>query len=222
MRKLFITSLAALLLLSCEKENTSPISIHAYFPLETGNYWIYGHYRIDSQGNEILLDRTDSVVVSGDTMINGLTYHILEGNNYPHQGGAWMRQAILRDSMNYLVDEEGRIRLSTVNFDDILEQRTQMNGQDSLYTLSYQMVREPELSMTPAGTFRVINFKGTVVSHMDIAHINYPRRIDNHYAHDVGPVMNTYLYLNDPSRGERRLLRYGTINGPSQYGRVGP
>ena len=84
MRNLVFLGLALVFLFSCKKEteelqennNQVPVS---YMPLKIGNYWIYQTYKIDSLGNESIDGAVDSVRVTKDTLINGNTYFVLEG-----------------------------------------------------------------------------------------------------------------------------------------------
>ena len=39
-------------------------------PLDIGNYWVYETFRVDTNGTELMLNFHDSMVVTGDTIIN--------------------------------------------------------------------------------------------------------------------------------------------------------
>jgi hypothetical protein len=60
----------------------------------------------------------------------------------------------------------------------------------------------------PAGTFEVLNFKGTAFSYKDLSGIDNPRYLNNLYAKGVGKVLQTYFYFNSPVISEKRLIRY--------------
>lgn len=220
MRKLFYAGLFLFLFASCEKDDSTGFNPEAeealnYFPLETGNSWVYKNYEIDSVGNETDLNIMDSVVVTRDTLINGNLYYVLEGTNYPlnidpFTGENWSTLAILRDSSGYLVNHKGEIMLSVDNFTDTLFMQMATNGEDTIHTITYQMEKPDELINVPAGKFEVINFKGTVYNlspHKNPA-IKNPRYINYYYANNVGKVLQTYFYLNGTSTFEKRLVRY--------------
>ena len=219
MRNLFLLTLTLGLLVSCEKETDpvltdkdSPISRTGYLPLEIGNYWIYQHVHIDSLNNEILSDRIDSTVVERDTLINGHQYFVLEGINYPFNGGQWGIIDILRDSLGYIVTPEGDIRFATDNFSDTLASKIEVIQEDTLYSLTYMMETVDYSLTVPAGSFEVLNFKGTAISYQDLSEIENPRYLNNFYALGVGKVLKTYFYFHSPVISEKRLIRYHINN----------
>ncbi len=219
MRNLFLLTLTLSLLVSCEKETDpvlidkdSPISSNGYLPLEIGNYWIYQHVHIDSLNNEILSDRIDSIVVERDTLINGHHYFVLEGINYPFNAGNWGIIDMLRDSAGYIVTHEGNIRFSVNNFTDILAEKTEVIQEDTLYSLTYKMETVDYSLTVPAGSFEVLNFKGTAISYRDLSGIENPRYLNNLYALGVGKVLQTYFYFHSPVISEKRLIRYHINN----------
>ena len=154
---------------SCNKEHSNPkldpVDKTNYFPLEIGNYWIYEHYDIDSSGIETERNRTDNVILSRDTIINGNQYFILEGTNYPFDDGNWGIVDILRDSSGYLVNEKGQIEFSADNFADTLNSKPGVFNNDTLYTLTYQMEKVSDPVTVPAGEFEVLNFKGPLTTY---------------------------------------------------------
>ncbi|MCP4314058.1 MAG: hypothetical protein GY790_22630 [Bacteroidetes bacterium] len=213
MRKLFLLGMIASLFVSCEESDPLNTKELDYFPLEVGNYWIYQHFNIDASGSELATSVTDSILVSGDTIINGQRYSILEGTNHPFNGGKWGVIDILRDSMGYIVTQTGRIRFSGENFSDILDAEVKVMNSDTLYTLSYKMEKEDALCSVPVGDFEVLNFKGTVLSPEGMTNIDYPRYLNTYYAKGVGPVLKTFFFLNSPVITEKRLVRYHVPNG---------
>jgi len=215
MRKLFLLGLMAFFFVSCENTDLNPgidepvlPADPGYFPLTIGSSWVYQHVIIDTLGHETLRDVSDSVVVSKDTLINGKLYYVFEGSNYPINGGNWGIVDILRDSMGYIVNQHGEVKLSFENFTDTLHVKKEMHQDQLLYTLTYKMEREDVQFGVPAGSFQVINFKGTLISAMENEAIPNPRYLNNLYADGVGNVLKTYLYLSSPNIIEKRLLRY--------------
>ena len=210
MRKLFVLGLAMALISACQKTPDPELTPEStYTPMKIGNYWIYAHYQIDLNGHALPQSRTDSFIITGDTLINGSMYYIFEGTNYPLNGGQWQIIAMLRDSSGYLVDVNGIIRFAEDNFTEVLASKTEMHNGDTLYTLTYKMeVMAGEVTV-PAGTFETLNYKGTVTMPQDNPGIQNPRYINTLYAKGTGKVLETYFFLNDARINERRLLRQG-------------
>ena len=221
MRQLFLISLILGLLTSCEKgtdsnliDGGSPISSNGYFPLEIGNYWIYQHVEIDSSNKETVREIIDSMVVDRDTFINGNQYFVIEGTNYPFDGGRWGTLELLRDSSGCIVNHEGVVRFSENNFSDTLASKTEVINQDTLYILTYKMEEVGHSYSAPAGNFTVLNCKGTVFSYHELSGIDNPRYLNNFYARGVGRVLQTYLFFHSPVISEKRLIRYHVKNIP--------
>lgn len=221
MRNLFLLSLIISLLVSCETGTDTPLNDdntsnpgNSYMPLEIGNYWIYQHVDITSQGQETVRDITDSIVVDRDTVIDGNQYFVIEGTNYPYDGGKWGTLELLKDSSGYIVNHEGVVRFSEENFTDTLAAKTEVIDQDTLYRLTYKMEEVDGPYSSPAGSFTVLNCKGTVLSFQELPGINNPRYMNNYYAKGVGRVLQTYMFYHSPVIREKRLIRYHVKNIP--------
>ncbi len=210
MRKLFVLGLSMALLSACQKSDDAlPSGVSSYTPMKTGNYWVYAHYQIDPNGQAIPQSRTDSVAITGDTLINGKVYYKFEGTNYPWSGGRWGLLALLRDSSGYLVNANGTIKFAAGNFTDILASKTEIIEGDTLYTLQYRMERVAGTVSVPAGEFEALNYKGTVIMPDDRPGIQNPRYINTYYAKGTGKILETYFFLNDSRINEKRLIRFG-------------
>lgn len=208
MKKLFLLIIAIAFLWSCQKDDNTTTKV-SYLPLEIGNYWIYQYIEIDTSGNESAMPQIDSVVISRDTIINHKKYYVFEGTNYPYTyRGYWGIVDILRDSSGYIVNQNGFIRFAENDFTDTLACKVESHENEILYTITYQMVKTNNAITIPAGTFGVLNYKGTVVTSLNTPGINYPRYLNCYYAKEVGNVLYTYFYINSPKYFEKRLLRY--------------
>lgn len=210
MRKLFCLGLVVTLFASCAKDDpttsVAPVDKANYFPLQIGNYWIYEHFEIDSSGNETKRNSTDSVVISGDTVIGGNQYYIME--DYAINGGMWESTDYLRDSSGYIVNREGKIIFSADNFTDTLASIIHIEGGDTLFVVNYQMEKLTSQVVVPAGTFEVLNFKGTIIEYYQYPGIKNPRYSNNYFADNVGKISETTLYFHSPIISEKRLVRY--------------
>ena len=208
---MFYFSLMLAALISCKENDDNPNDdlqvVYDFLPMQTGNYWVYGHYKIDTLGNVFDEERADSVVITGDTLVNGKQYYVFEGTNYPYLA-VWGIIDLLRDSSGYIVNDRGIIRFTDGNFDDILASKTEVISGDTIYTVEYRMKNPDSVITVPAGSFGVLNYCGTVETPQDIPGIANPRYMNNYYADEVGRVVETYFYLNNPNIYEKRLLRY--------------
>ena len=207
MKNVFLLGIiATIFITSCKKEKSVTSSIN-YTPLTIGNYWVYKNYSIDTLGNETILSGIDSVVIDRDTIIRGKAYLVFEGTNYPIQA-RWGIVSILRDSLDYLVNEKGEILFSKNNLSDILHEEIRLGNTDTLYTLRYQMENVNGSISVPAGTFNdVLNYKGTLYTYNSIL-VNNPRYLNNYYVPDVGRIVSTWYYLSSPTIFEKRLVNY--------------
>lgn len=123
MQNLTVTLLLlATLLFSCKKSETElpqlpePETESESFNWEhtPGSYWVYQWYRIDSTGNETLLNTTDSMVVIGDTIINGHSYTAFNSGEFLLPS----KVVYQRDSSGYIVNHLGGIKFSYMAFND--------------------------------------------------------------------------------------------------------
>jgi hypothetical protein len=209
MRKFIAFIMAVAFLSSCQKEDDNAVKT-SYMPLRIGNYWIYQEFRIDTSGNEIASSKLDSVIIKRDTLINHKKYYVLEGTNYPFSH-YWDIIDILRDSSGYIVNQNGTVRFAEKDFRDTLVYRAESNiydNNDTLYTITYHMERNNNAVTVPAGTFEVLNFKGTVIAYMNTPGIKWPRYTNCYYASGIGKIMETYIYISSLQSIEKRLVRY--------------
>jgi hypothetical protein len=210
MRKFIALIMALAFFSSCKKEEDTIAKV-SYLPLKVGNYWIYQEFMIDTSGNETANSIIDSVIINRDTIINRKKYFVLEGN-YPYRN-RYQRGIIdnLRDSLGYIVNQNGTVRFAENDFTDTIAYSAAINiydTNDTLYVLTFQMERINNHITVPVGTFEVLNYKGTVVTSMNIPGIKYPRYLSNYYAKGIGKILNTYFYIQSPNIYEKRLIRY--------------
>ncbi|MCC6726345.1 MAG: hypothetical protein IT258_17690 [Saprospiraceae bacterium] len=206
----YLTLLAlAMLVFSCncndDDSAANPIPATNYLPLTVGNYWVYQWYKIDASGNETPYGSyLDSVYVSGDTLINGFTYHILEGRelNVPFR-------KFYRDSSGYLVSTISDIPLfSTTSTTEQLGIDTVFAGPEPLAMLEYAMQNPTPTVTVPAGTFSDCL---TTLTSMTSFEDDYPygiRTYPYHYAEGIGRVQHKVSFYGSPDYLESRLLRY--------------
>lgn len=66
---IFFGFLMTLVILSSKKDNPAQPELLNYTPLSIGNYWVYETFKVDTNGNEELLNNYDSLVINRDTII---------------------------------------------------------------------------------------------------------------------------------------------------------
>lgn len=208
---LMSAALLGLLVAGCKKEeeplvnqpvpNPVPQSI-AYFPLDSGSYWVYEHIRIDTNGNETFM-QTDSARVVGDTIIGGNTYTIIR--DFGFAAG----DLFVRDSANCIVSSNGAIFIAA-----------NLQGQQiAVETVS--TVAGPAMIITDSmdvGNYPVSLNSGnysTLQRNTTLRYLIPPTTAQPHapyrtnFATGIGMVRNQYIYASQPHLlYERRLLRY--------------
>jgi hypothetical protein len=207
MKRVFLLILiSGIISVSCKKDESednqtpTPTPSADYMQLEVGNYWVYQWYNIDSSGNESLMAKSDSSIITGDTLIGGRTYFkklIVQNENYVE---------FLRDSIGYLVDHGGMVRFSDHDFTKIL--RIEEIVPD-VATIEFQMANQDSLISISLGTYPTYNFRGTVYP----MNPQYPYGINythNFYADGMGLIKTSSYYFSNPNlRVERRLVSFG-------------
>ncbi|MBN2746174.1 MAG: hypothetical protein JXR34_05560 [Bacteroidales bacterium] len=217
MRILFALALTIALFTSCKKDNNddtnqetpNPVTKN-YFPLKIGNYWVYEQYKIDTLGVATSTNQIDSVIITRDTVINNNTYFVMEGRNYPFNGGNWGIVEISRDSSGYLVNPDGFILLAPNRIGDTLATRVQLYGGNDTMFILYGYMEQPTTPVTvQAGTFDVIDFKVSTVYYQPLPPgTTNPRYSHNMFAENVGRVLTSYFFSSSSNHFERRLIRY--------------
>lgn len=210
--KILVILVLALMAGSCSKDNnnnnTSIVPADfGYIPFYPGNYWVYEQYKIDTLGNETLLDTYDSVAITGTKNVAGITYLVFEGT-WPMGQNNSDTVLLLADSIGYYVDPTGWIHFSESNFVDTLASSTYVVNGDTLYESCYKMQNGPQSVTVPAGTFYVLTYLGTIHISNPAPYVPEVRYKDKLYARNVGLVRDTYYYLSSPDRYERRLKKY--------------
>lgn len=203
---LFVFSVLAVLLTACKKDKTDYVTdAYSYYPMKTGNYWVYQWFEVDSNGNETLSAwQNDSVVVLGDTTINGNTFYKVELNVY---GSAARYITYMRDSAMWMVDQTGSVVFSVEAQAGYFNNDYSIAGYDQVSRMDYGGHQK----LTPAGVFQTI-FKITDFTKQSGLFCNgtNKRSIYTGFARGIGPAFYNTFYLSDPlcRYFEARLLRY--------------
>lgn len=191
-----------ILTISCKKEeiNDNTQEFPNYSQLKVGNYWVYERVRIEPDGTEIV-EGIDSCYISRDTVIRGNTYY-----EYVRPDFNEYYKHLLRDSLQYIVDERGKLYFSSnetdvVLIDEILDE-----------TIAYTRELIPGIKeiTVPAGTFNAYQVKETYYittpSGNSEDRYNY---YNYYYAENIGIVKeNAPKFSMQSHNNERRLIRY--------------
>ena len=212
MKNLLILICTALLIFSCSDsdESTSP---EPFMPLAIGNYWVYQHYLIHEDGTQESLDQKDSIYIQRDSLIDGNRYFVLEGVDHLINGNKPGVLQLLRDSVGYLVNEDGDILMSSTEFGTVLRSELILFPDiDTLAQIDYQMLEHDDELKLDIGNFDVINYQAKIYSFQEISGVDNPRYNNKYFSEGVGPVLENYHYFSSPRNFERRLLEYRVIN----------
>ena len=205
-RVLLFLAIIGMIFTSCKKDNTSenqspPEPTKDYMQLKIGNYWVYHRHMTDTTKAVTAIDEIDSLVITGDTMIDGLEY--FKKKSF-YQGGT----SYLRDSNGYLVDHLGKILFSDHDFGTIL--RTDSIG-PGLAVAEYSMLEADTTINVPSGSYQALDYRGTVTA-LDP---NYPHGINYtyyFYADGFGMIKSsTYFFMAPHLRIEQELIDFGNV-----------
>lgn len=208
MKKLLLIACAAVLLISCKKDEGEKTTIYPdYANLKVGNYWIYQRFKIDTTGAETALDKYDSCYIEKDTVINGTTYCKMTRPRLPNHS---VYNYYWRDSLGYVVDTAGIICFSAEDFTTVFDTTYHIETWDTVFVSTSRMVDKDRLITTPAGDFVTRTFQVRYDLEEWLTPYS-PRYINKRYSKDIGIICETLdIYSSDPAFTERRLVRYGT------------
>ena len=173
-------------------------AILSYANLEVGNYWIYEEIHMNKEG-ELVRKFTDSVFVAEIERYAGNDYFALVGHAV---GTQYPTRYLLRDSLNYLVDNHGNILLTSEVLDRVIQTK-----QRAEYTLKSTMHLLTALTVNSTEYFDVINRIEEIVFTKPLE--SEPFFNDNQYANGVGLLRQTRTFWTSGVKVERRLLRFG-------------
>jgi hypothetical protein len=179
-------------------------SVSNYSKLKSGNYWVYQRFNNDGTPTAIY----DSCYVSGDTLINGKNYVKFVKPSFTNPN--IYELSFQRDSLDYLIDEKGKILFSPSDKVTLFENFVELfNATDTIDRVITKMDDPIETVTVPAGTFATLNAKTTYYMYPDFQQSGAIRVRNKRYAAGVGIVVETLpLYLATSNYTERRLVRY--------------
>lgn len=203
--------LALITFAACKKEkeldyapgaSSATLDIAMFSQLAIGNYWVYERRQVDSL--DVPIDgnvRIDSLFVTGDTVLNGLTYAVIrEARN----GAIVPLQRLWRDSADCIVTPDHEIVFCSATFNQVIYTLLQPPILQTDFSVSSAMV---PLSV-PAGAFSAFVMSGEMTSippFPDLPEWKHPR---SYWAYGVGRLGWSMAFSSSPIAFRYELLRY--------------
>lgn len=212
MKKPFLLACLAIFLccISCTSDDdTMTIQEENFYALTVGNSWVYDHYR--RVGDSDIFENInviDSVKIVGTEDINGNTFYKFRTrtsenvNNIPLCSPSGEHFAYFRDSLNYLIDDRGKIHFSPVEDTEEYVLKTYPTQR-----LIFNLSEESEVVTTPAGNFDCywmnLFFRFDPNNERSLGTSKYYRK------GEIGEVFTTTSFVNNPEHTiEKRLVSY--------------
>lgn len=207
-----LATMVAIVFFACKKDEPQNIDDTpvpepkvSMMPLKEGNYWVYQRYSVDTNGISTTNGQTDSLYISGKEIIHGDTFYVIKGSSaflFPPDG----QNVYLRDSVGYLVDQNGSIYYSETNYTDTFSIITDSIAQITRYEY---MTYKDSMVTVPAGSY---SQTGTLLTTVSFWNPNYPwestRDAYYSFAKNVGLIKRRAFYSAQPTYFEFQLLRY--------------
>lgn len=202
--------LSLFFLFACNKEEapetetpvTDTPSVSDYFPLATGNYWVYQQTWYDNSGNIISQSLgNDSVFVKNDTVINSKIYHTVVEYNAAGTNEFYSR--FFRDSADCIIDDQGKIVFSIKTPGLIYKEIT---TPDTVAFVDYYYSGTPTSITVPLGTYSCVDYRGEVFRKADNFSTCY--LIHTYFSENIGPVKRMSLFVGSLYRINLDLVSY--------------
>jgi len=209
---LLIVAFSVLLLTACSDDPIAPTiapdvygeTVTDYTSHDIGDYWVYDWYNVTPDGTETLLDKRDSVYVSGDTLIDGRTYLKLLGTFL----GNPVLERLYFDSAGSVYSYPTRSLYFTL--DETNEDVKFFGDVDAPLSFgTYSIESLSKIVSVPAGDFVCKIYTGIVES----LEPDYPHGLrDNpkYFARGVGLVFMRTQYYSSEDNLEMRLVDYNS------------
>ena len=213
----FLASLLILfsvLFFSCNKDDSAPqeeqeLSEPNFYALKVGNSWRYEYFRRIARTDEFESSNAfDDVSISGTTEINGNTYYVFEttttGNDdsnvfVPDNGTIVTKR---RDSLGYLIDENGLKYFSYSNMDQ--EYLIRDSSSDAKI---YGVLTANDANLTVAAGDFVCSVNELFAKFQN-GNVS-PGRDFYSYSEEIGQIKSTCSFVSDSLPiAERRLVSY--------------
>lgn len=211
MKRIFFYVCLIALVISCTSNDDSSSQTQQtesnFYALTVGNKWVYKNYKYNNTTETYeYCGVIDSVSIIGTELINGNKYFKFRrwttGNEeniaFCNPNGEHFE--LLRDSLGYLIRDDGSIKYMNNDYDPLLVRR---EGFGNFY---YQLQLETQDIVTEAGTFESLDMEHYII---DTEGERLPGQNDYFYSDGIGNVFDTSSYVSNPIPAiERRLDSY--------------
>ncbi len=193
-------SLTMLTLISCnDDDNNQSLDGGSAFPLNIGNYWIYQIYSESETGEVLPTQNFDSVYIAETVVMDGIEYFSLVG---------WFgTPELIRDSLGYIVNSEGRIHYSPENSDEVFyTDKISLGSEDRFISVNYTMSSAESITIS-SGVYDTRAAEGEF-DYSEAQGISCDKKAKTYYSGDIGRIKEEVFYLSACSYRHRNLVRY--------------
>ena len=222
MKKLLILIVSFVLFLSCSESEETTSQTNSFFNIETGNLWVYKRYNYNnSTNNYINTNVIDSVFVTGDTLINSISYKKIHHHTYFDivNNPSYYQSSldIVRvDTNDHLVRPNGFVVHPGLDYNYeythsyyssfYFDSTTGTNVQNLFGTADFQL-SPGVLSLSVEGSqYNLYNYEGDFTGNQSL---NIPDNTINYmYSEQIGAVLLKCPYVSGTGFYEDRLIYY--------------
>ncbi len=203
MKYFFSITIIIATIFSCNKQEDTTIDkfndeAGNFLPLAVGNYWIYEVNKVDIDGNTEFVNM-DSTYIYGDTLINNLNYFCFKSSS------ATSYNQYLRDSSDYIVDQNGQRFLYQMLTNDTLYTKVFKNYNGDTVTFNYRLMLKPSYSIRSViGEFICLDAE----MNRFIPYSNINKKAHYYYSSNIGLVYLQDFFDYNGFRKEYSLVRY--------------
>ncbi|MGZ5244502.1 MAG: hypothetical protein ACXWDO_01555 [Bacteroidia bacterium] len=188
------------------KPEPRPVTYPDFSQLKVGNYWVYQWFDVDENGKDSATLDFDSSYVEKDTIIRNNKYFKIRTVG----DIALVPVSFLRDSLHYLINQNGNILFSSEDFNRIFyTYYPEGLPGDTICRVDLQTEEAKTQFQVPAGNLTTRNTKYTYSFYPKYTYGRNPRFTYNRYAENIGLVSEGMLWgVMDQGYSEKRLIRY--------------
>jgi len=215
MKRIFLYLCISALIFSCSSNDDSQTSNQPetnFYALKVGNSWVYKNYRFNNQTETYDdIGVIDSVSIVGTEALNGNTYYKFRRWTTGNEEGIALCNPngehfeLLRDSLGFLVYDDGRIKYINNFFDELMIDSHEWGD------IYYHLQEGTQVINTEAGVFDSIEvLKYAYLGSNNELSLGQERY---NYSNGIGRVFNTLSLVSNPVHIiEQRLESYIIID----------
>jgi len=187
-------------LLSCSNDDDAS---KEFFNLNEGNLWVYKRYYSDSEGqNFVFRGQIDSVTITGQEVINGITYSVLHHTNSFGNNSATDKYRRV-DENGHLVNERGFVLHPGTDTEYTFKRTLAIS--DIIYGEITHVMEDQQNVTIEGNKYKIYPFVQYLESFTNVPGGNAG---GYSYAKGIGLVISRDRYLSTLSYIEDRLVSY--------------